>query len=183
MSKPQAIHPRMVTRHIGHDSCMLISSLAAIPRQNRMVCPVILVSIWSPSRPYLGKIKLLRTSRNFLEHRGPMGKQYTFAAIPRQNQSSENIEVLWANSIPSRPYLGKIKLLRTSRGDSTHRASVALIWMFMIITKMFACAKVEVVSRIAITFIFKRKQYSRNQFIREQNELISDDPKILLPQQ
>jgi hypothetical protein len=41
------------------------------------------------------------------------------------------------------------------------------------------CAKVEVSSRIAITFIFKRKQYSRNQFIREQNELMSDDPKIL----
>jgi len=43
--------------------------------------------------------------------------------------------------------------------------------------KMFACAKVEVLSRIAITFIFKRKKDFRNHFIHEQNELISDDPK------
>jgi len=43
--------------------------------------------------------------------------------------------------------------------------------------KMFACAKVEVLSRIAITFIFKRNNICINQFIREQNELISDDPK------
>ena len=43
-----------------------------------------------PSRSYLGKIKLLRTSRNFLEHWGPMCKQYTVAVIPRQNQTSRN---------------------------------------------------------------------------------------------
>ena len=48
--------------------------------------------------------------------------------------------------------------------------------------KMFACAKVEVLSRIAITFIFKRKKDFRNHFIREQNELIPDDPKIPFPQ-
>jgi len=46
--------------------------------------------------------------------------------------------------------------------------------------KMFACAKVEVLSRIAITFIFKRKKDFRNHFIREQNELIPDDPKIFI---
>jgi hypothetical protein len=45
---------------------------------------------------------------------------------------------------------------------------------------MFACAKVEVLSRIAITFIFKRKKDFRNHFIREQNELIPDDPKIFI---
>jgi|SaaInl59LU_5_DNA_1037362.scaffolds.fasta_scaffold29039_3 hypothetical protein len=48
--------------------------------------------------------------------------------------------------------------------------------------KIVSCAKVEVLSRIAITFIFKRKKDFRNHFIREQNELIPDDPKILLLQ-
>ena len=48
--------------------------------------------------------------------------------------------------------------------------------------KIVSCAKVEVLSRIAITFIFKRKKDFRNHFIREQNELIPDDHKIPFPQ-
>ena len=86
-SRPR--HSRMMTRHIGHDSCMLISSLAAIPRQNRKACPVTLVSIRVPS-----------------------------AAIPRQNQTSKNFTKLLRTLrsygqtvIPPRPYLGKITIV------------------------------------------------------------------------
>jgi len=51
--------------------------------------------------------------------------------------------------------------------------------MFIFIISHHNYFGLQVLSRIAITFIFKRKKDFRNHFIREQNELIPDDPKII----
>ena len=126
MPKLQATHPRIMTRHIGHDSCMIISSPAAIPRQNRMVCPVILVSIWWPSRPYLGKIKLLRTFRNFLEHR-----------VLTYCRNRRKIATITASMIKYMSYAGWLDLphptVKYTERKTPRVLSIASRWMFMFI--------------------------------------------------
>src|SRR6056300_350220 len=101
---------------------------------------MIRVCLSSHSRPYLGKIERHVTSfwSRFVYHSRPyLGKierhvilvsiRVSSAAIPRQNQTSKNFTKLLRTLrsygqtvIPSRPYLGKIKILRTSQKFLEH---------------------------------------------------------------
>ena len=75
MPNLQATHSRMMTRHIGHDSCMLISSLAAISRQNHTL--------------NIG-LKVPRSYDSIATHNGLfilVSIRVSFAAISRQNHT------------------------------------------------------------------------------------------------